>query len=66
MIARLFPTAWAMDAVVRSINGEGSIWQVLGDWAVCVGLIVVLFGLSAMLFRTAERRVRHSGVLSRV
>jgi ABC-type multidrug transport system permease subunit len=66
MIARLFPTAWAMDAVVRSINGDGSAWQVLGDWAVCALLILALFGISAALFRTAERRVRHSGVLSRV
>jgi ABC-2 type transport system permease protein len=65
-IARLFPTAWAMDAVVNSINGDASTGHILGNWAVCLALIFVLFAVSAALFRTAERRVRLSGNLSRV
>jgi ABC-type multidrug transport system permease subunit len=64
VIARLMPTAWAMDAVVRSINGGGPAWRIVGDWALCALLVVAFFAVSAYLFGVAERRVRVSGNLA--
>jgi ABC-2 type transport system permease protein len=66
VVARCLPSAWAMDAVVRSISGRGSAWTVVADWAVASLLVAVLIGATAAAFRIAERRVRVSGSLGAV
>ena len=63
VIARLLPTSWAMDAVVRSVEGGSASWRIFGDWAIACALMVVYLLLAAWLFRVAERRVRVSGNL---
>ena len=62
-VARLLPTSWAMEAVVRSVEGGSSTWQILGDWAVAFALMLVTLAVAAALFRMAERRVRVNGNL---
>jgi ABC-2 type transport system permease protein len=66
LAARLLPAAWAMDAVVRSVNGTGETWRVVVDWAVASGLIAVLAILSVAAFQAAEKRVRVAGSLGTI
>ena len=61
-VARLMPTSWAMDAVVRSVEG-GQTTRVFVDWAVASLLMLAFLLLAAWLFRIAERRVRVTGNL---
>jgi ABC-type multidrug transport system permease subunit len=62
-IARLMPTSWAMEAVVRSVDGESSFARIATDWAVASLLIVAFLLLAGWLFRVAEKRVRVVGNL---
>jgi ABC-type multidrug transport system permease subunit len=62
-VARLMPTAWAMQAVVHSLDGAASRGTVLLDLAVALALCVALLSLTFALFLKVERRVRLSGSL---
>ena len=62
--ARCLPSAWAMESVVRSVNGSPTD-RIFTDWAVAVALIVTYLVATAWLFRLAEARVRVTGNLSR-
>lgn len=63
VVARLLPTAWAMEAVVRTTRGTATGWEIATDWLVAGTLICGYLALSAVLFRVAEKRVRVSGSL---
>jgi ABC-type multidrug transport system permease subunit len=60
--ARVFPTAWAMDAVLISLEGGGR-ESPLFSTAVAVGLAAIYFVLTFVMFRLVESRVRVSGAL---
>jgi ABC-2 type transport system permease protein len=62
--ARCIPSAWAMESVVRSVNGS-STPAIVTDWAVSIALIVAYLAATAVLFRIAEARVRVTGNLGR-
>jgi ABC-type multidrug transport system permease subunit len=62
-VARLMPTSWAMEAVVRSVEGGSSAGRIATDWAVAALLVAVFLFLSGWLFRLAESRVRVVGNL---
>jgi ABC-2 type transport system permease protein len=62
--ARCLPSAWAMESVVRSVNGSQT-ERIVVDWAVALALIVVYLAGTALLFRFAEARVRVTGNLAR-
>lgn len=66
LISRLLPTAWAMQAVVDSIEGEGSRGSILLDLTVAFGLNAALLVLACLLFVKAEQRVRVSGSLGSI
>jgi ABC-type uncharacterized transport system permease subunit len=63
-LARLLPTAWAMEGVVRATQGSGSDSELALDLLIAGGLICVYLALAALLFRKAEERVRVSGSLA--
>jgi ABC-type multidrug transport system permease subunit len=63
VFARMLPTSWAMEAVVRSVNGGSAFSRIAVDWAVASLLVVAFLLLSAWLFRIAEKRVRVVGNL---
>jgi ABC-2 type transport system permease protein len=65
-VARLLPTAWAMQAVVHSIDGSASGLMVVIDLFVAVGLSILLLVVSFLLFLKVEQRVRLSGSLGAV
>ena len=62
-MARLLPTAWAMEGVVRTTRGDSSTGELLTDWVVAAALIGAFLALSIWLFGKAEARVRMSGSL---
>jgi ABC-type multidrug transport system permease subunit len=64
-LARCIPSAWAMEGVVRSVNGAAT-GRVLVDWAVASALIVAYMMATSVLFRMAEARVRVTGHLTRI
>ena len=63
-LARLLPTAWAMEALVWSINGKEGLGRVALNWAPAVALLVAFALLEFGLFVRAERRARLSGGLT--
>ncbi len=62
-VARLLPTAWAMQAVVESIDGGSSGATILLHLGVALALSAALMVAACLLFVMAERRVRLSGNL---
>jgi ABC-2 type transport system permease protein len=64
-IARCIPSAWAMEAVVRSVDGSEGFSRLLADWTVAAGLTAFYLLMAVWLFRLAEQRVRGSGALAR-
>ena len=64
VIGRLLPISWAMEGLVRSVEGESSLWIVAGDWAVALLLTMLYLGLAVFLFRRIERRVRVQATLA--
>jgi ABC-type uncharacterized transport system permease subunit len=65
-IARLLPTAWAMQAVVDSIDGGASGATILLHLGVALALSALLIAAACLLFVKAERRVRLSGNLGSI
>ena len=63
-LARLLPTAWAMEALIWSINGKEDIGRVALNWVPAVGLLVLFALAEVTLFIRAERRARLSGGLT--
>jgi ABC-2 type transport system permease protein len=62
--ARCLPSSWAMESVVRSVNGSSEA-AIMTDWAVSLALVAVYLVATAGLFRLAEMRVRVTGNLAR-
>jgi ABC-type multidrug transport system permease subunit len=65
IIAHGLPSAWAMQAVIGSIEG-GQTSMVLRDWGLALVLSAVFIAAAWALFRVAERRVRVTGNLGRI
>jgi len=65
-VARLMPTAWAMQAVVDSINGSASELNIVLHLLASLGLSALLFLVAWLLFVKAEQRVRVSGSLGSI
>jgi ABC-2 type transport system permease protein len=65
-VARVIPTAWAMQAVVDSLDGSASDLTVVVDLVVALALSALLLTVSFLLFIKVERRVRLSGSLGTV
>jgi len=65
-VARLMPTAWAMQAVVDSINSSASELNIVLHLLASLGLSALLFLVAWLLFVKAEQRVRVSGSLGSI
>ncbi len=64
-VARVFPTSWAMQAVVGSINGA-PVADVLVNGAIAIALAAVWLLTAVWMFRKVEERIRITGMLGRV
>jgi ABC-2 type transport system permease protein len=63
-VARVLPTAWAMEGVVRATQGGSSGRELATDALVAGALVIAYLGLAAVLFGKAEARVRVTGGLA--
>lgn len=63
VVARLFPTSWAMDGVRLSIEGNVAIEEVASYWLMSVLLFAVWLGMTYLLFKVIEKRIRITGLL---
>ena len=63
-LARLLPTAWAMEALVWSVNGNEGMGRVALNWLPVMGLLVLFAVAEVALFVRAERRARLFGGLT--
>ena len=64
-VAKAFPTSWAMDAVVGSINGA-PVADMLVNGAMALALAAVWLLTTFWMFRKVEERIRITGMLGRV
>lgn len=62
VLARLLPTAWAMEALQFTLSGEAGAPRIVLGWAVAILLSAATLAFSAWLFAVAERRVRRVGL----
>jgi ABC-type polysaccharide/polyol phosphate export permease len=61
VMARCMPTSWAMENVWLSIQGTGSWQSMAGNWGMCILTSVVLSGVTYLMFKIMERRIRVTG-----
>ena len=64
VVARCLPTSWAMSGMIHTVQGTGSNWSIVEDWAVSLGLTIVWLWLTHYGFKKVESRVKVTGVLS--
>ena len=62
-IARFIPTSWAMESVMRSMQTGSLSMRMAGDWATTLALTLLFMGLTYLMFRVVERRIRVNGSL---
>ena len=62
IIARALPTSWAMDGLLRSVEVTASTADIVESWLPALLGSLIYFGLTYYLFKTAETRVRTTGV----
>ena len=63
-VAGLLPTSWAMNGVIRALEGGHSLGSIGSDWGAALVLSFAYFGITWWLFRVVERRVRVLGTLT--
>ncbi len=63
-IARGLPTSWAMEGVIMAATGSGSTGDIVGKWAIALGLAVVFLFITQVLFRLVEQRIRVTAALT--
>ena len=61
VLARLVPTSWAMDAVWLSIKGTESAGPLLSAWGMCILTSFTLSGITYLMFRGVEKKLRMTG-----
>jgi ABC-type multidrug transport system permease subunit len=62
VLARLVPTSWAMDAVSLSIRGTDNSSAIPGLWGMSILAAVVLFGITYLMFKAIEKKLRVEGI----
>jgi len=63
VLARCLPLSWAMDVVWLAVQGTDSWTRAIGPWAMCLLTTAGLSGVTYLLFKVVERRIRVTGVL---
>ena len=64
VIARMLPTSYAMDGVIRSIEGNASLWRIAGDLGIALAVSLVYLVIAYFLFLIVDKRVRQTGILN--
>jgi ABC-2 type transport system permease protein len=64
-VAKCIPSSWAMQAVVRSVNGTDAS-KIVTDWGLALLLMAVYAAVTVVLFQIAEDRARKTGSLIRI
>ncbi len=64
ILARMVPSAWAMDGVWYSMTGASSLGSILMAWAVSVAMCAAWFFGTIYLCKVVEKRIRIEGSLS--
>lgn len=62
-VARALPTSWAMDGIWQSITGYQSYWSIIYAWGMCILVSAFILGVTYLMFRAVEKRIRVTGVL---
>ena len=62
IIARGLPTSWAMDGILHSVNVTTPSDSIVESWAPALLGSLIYFGITYLLFKKAEARVRLTGV----
>ena len=62
VVAGALPTSWAMEGLLRSTEVTGSIGHIVESWAPALLGSLIYFGITYLLFKKAEARVRMTGV----
>ena len=65
IVARLLPTSWAMDSVIRSIDPGESIARIIADWGAALGMSVVVLAATLFMFGKVENALRRNGSVGR-
>ena len=60
--ARLVPTSWAMDAVSLSVRGTDNTSAILSAWGMSILVAFVLFGITYLMFKAIEKKLRVEGI----
>ena len=61
VVARAFPAAWAMDAVILGLDSQGSLMEGTRDLGICLLISLAYLSLTYVLLKKVERRVRVDG-----
>ncbi len=64
VVAWFLPASWGMDAVIRSVDGGGSTWKVVGDWIAALAISGAYLSVTYYMFRKVEERIRLTGSLA--
>ena len=62
VVARFLPTSWAMEGVIRSVDGGTASWAA-SDVGIALGLSLAYLVFTYFLFRKVEHRIRVTGSL---
>ena len=65
-IAQFLPTSWAMQALVDSVNGSATPLAIARSWLFASVEVVVYLGLSYLMIRIVEVRLRRNAALAGV
>jgi ABC-2 type transport system permease protein len=61
--AMVLPTSWAMTGVWQSVRSVEPYASVAGALSMCILMSLMIFGLTYLLFRAVEKRIRVTGAL---
>ena len=62
VVAGALPTSWAMEGLLRSTEVTASMEHIVESWAPALLGSLIYFGITYLLFKKAEARVRMTGV----
>lgn len=64
VLARILPIPWAMDAIIHSLQSEGTSWAVIYALVTAAALSAVFLAVTYLSIHRVERRIRLTGDLS--
>jgi ABC-2 type transport system permease protein len=65
VLAHFLPSTWAMESALQAIRGPESVWAVISGWLYCLVLGALELGLTLILYKLVEKRLRITGIITR-